>query len=269
VRTFNGYEHASNLKVVPTELMVTTILTATRDMIMAEGGYRFVPLTLLRLQSWLSPTFPMGAYSYSHGVEWAVEAEAIRDRQSLVDWLEADLCYGSGRNDAIFFSEAWRGAVRGDRVRLLEIAELAAAFRGTSELALESSQQGAACLSTLRQVWSDELLDWLSEKLREYEMRAAVSVVMGVRAAGGGIPISLALPAFLQSSTANLVTAGVRLIPLGQTDGQRAIADLERAVLRASANAEKATIDDLGSAALMVDMASAAHETQYTRLFRS
>ena len=65
---------------------------------------------LLRLQSWLSPAFPTGSYSYSHGLEWAVEAEHVHDRESLVDWLEADLRYGSGRNEAIFFSEAWRCA---------------------------------------------------------------------------------------------------------------------------------------------------------------
>ena len=72
---------------------------------------------------------------------------------------------GSGRNEAIFFSEAWRCAVDDDRAKLFEIAELAAAFRGTSEFALESSQQAAACLATLRQVWPDRLLDWLSEML--------------------------------------------------------------------------------------------------------
>ena len=96
-----------------------------------------------------------------------------------------------------------------------------------------------------------------------------MAVVLGVRSAREGIPISLALPAFLQSYIANLVTAGVRLVPLGQTDGQLAIATLEEAVLAASARARNATIDDLGSAAFMVDLASMAHETQYTRLFRS
>jgi urease accessory protein len=68
---------------------------------------------------------------------------------------------------------------------------------------------------------------------------------------------------------ANLVTAGVRLVPLGQTDGQLAIAELEQAILAASVEAQRATIDDLGSAAFMVDLASMEHETQYTRLFRS
>jgi urease accessory protein len=77
------------------------------------------------------------------------------------------------------------------------------------------------------------------------------------------------LPAYLQSYIANLVTAGVRLIPLGQTDGQLAMVRLEEAVLATSAQAQKATINDLGSAAFMVDLASMAHETQYTRLCRS
>jgi len=149
------------------------------------------------------------------------------------------------------------------------VAELAATFRGTSEFALESSQQAAACLATLGQVWPDRVLDWLSEILSERHVQPALAVVLGVRSARQGIPAGLALPAFLQSYIANLVTAGVRLIPLGQTDGQIAIAELEKAVLAASAQARKATIDDLGSAAFMVDLASMAHETQYTRLFRS
>jgi urease accessory protein len=237
--------------------------------IMSEVHFRFRPRALLRLQSWLSPAFPAGSYSYSHGLEWAVEAGHVHDRKSLVDWLEADLSYGSGRNEAIFFNEAWRRAMDDDCAKLIEIAELAAAFRGTSEFALESSQQAAACLATLRQVWPDRLLDWLSKTLCQHHVHAALAVVLGIGAARQGIPAGLALPAFLQSYVANLVTAGVRLIPLGQTDGQLAIAKLEEAVLAARAQAEKATIDDLGSAAFMVDLASMAHETQYTRLFRS
>jgi urease accessory protein len=238
-------------------------------MIMSDEHYHFPCLSLLRLQAWLSPAFPTGSYSYSHGIECAVDAGHIHDRQTLTDWLEADLCYGSGRNEAIFFSEAWRCAIDDDFKKLFEIAELAAAFRSTSEFALESSQQATACIATLRRVWPDPVLDWLSEILRERHVQPALAVVIGARSARQGILASLALPAFLQSYVANLVTAGVRLIPLGQTDGQLAIAELEEAVLAASAQALKATIDDLGSAAFMVDLTSAAHETQYTRLFRS
>lgn len=235
-----------------------------------KGGQgHLAPLALLRQQSWLSPALPTGSYSYSHGIEWAVEAGHIDDRESLVDWLEADLRYGSGRNEAIFFSEAWRCAADNDRAKLFEIAELAAVFRGTSEFALESSQQASACCATLRHVWPDPLLKWLSETLSERHIPFALAVVLGIRSAREGIPVSVALPAFLQSYAANLVTVGVRLVPLGQTDGQLAIAALEEAVLAASAKARKATIDDLGSAAFMVDLASMAHETQYTRLFRS
>jgi urease accessory protein len=236
---------------------------------MTDGQHYLDALALLRQQTWLSPAFPTGSYSYSHGLEWAVEAGHIHDRESLVDWLEADLCHGSGRNEAIFFSDAWRCATKEDCKKLVEVAELAAAFRGTSEFALESSQQAAACLATLRHVWPDRVLESLSELLSERCIPPALAVVLGVRSARQRIPNSLALPAFLQSYSANLVIAGVRLIPLGQTDGQLAIAELEQAVLAASAQAEEATIDDLGSAAFMLDLASMAHETQYTRLFRS
>ena len=225
--------------------------------------------SLLRLQSWLSPAFPTGSYSYSHGLERAVEVGDVHDLRSLIEWLQADLCYGSVRNEAIFFSEAWSAVRTRDCTRLLAIAELAAASRGTSEFALESSQQGAAALATLRVVWPDPVLEWLSDSLTERAVPATLAVVLGARSARQGVPIALALPAFVQSYTSNLVTAAVRLIPLGQTAAQCAIAKLEEAVLSASARARNDTIEDLGSAAFAVELASMEHETQYTRLFRS
>jgi urease accessory protein len=236
---------------------------------MSDQENRFTPLSLLRQQSWLSPAFPTGSYSYSHSIEWAVEAGHIHDRKTLVDWLEADLRYGSGRNEAIFFMQAWRSVIEDDREKLTVIAELAAAFRSTSEFALETSQQATSCLATLRRAWPDPLIESLPALLSELRVAPVLSVVLGVRAARQDIPATLALPAFLQSYLANLVTAGVRLVPLGQTDGQLAIAELEPAVLAVAEQAEEATIHDLGSAAFMVDLASASHETQYTRLFRS
>jgi urease accessory protein len=236
---------------------------------MSDAKFNLTAVALLKLQSWLSPAFPNGAYSYSHGLEWAVEVGHINSRRSLVDWLEADLCHGTGRNEAIFFCEAFRSAIGGDIVSLGDVVELAAASRGTSEFALESSQQAAACLATLRQVWPDRILDSLTEILWRCQVQPVLAVVLGARAAREGIPVSVALPGFLHSYLANLVIAGVRLIPLGQTDGQLAIAELEHAILSASAQARDATIDDLGSAGVMVEFASIAHETQYTRLFRS
>jgi urease accessory protein len=234
----------------------------------SENG-AVAPRSLSRLQSWLSPTFPSGSYSYSHGLEAAVESTQIHDRQSLVDWLDADLRYGTARNDGIVFVEAWHCAVDNDHARLVEIAELAAAFRGTSEFALEASQQGTSCLATLRDVWPDPEIDWLSETLRLRRIQPILPVVVAVRSAVEGVPVGVALRAFVHAFVSNLVSAGVRLIPLGQTDGQRAIAQLEDAVLDASEHAMTASLDDLGSAAVMVDLASMSHETQYTRLFRS
>ena len=121
-------------------MAVTAIITTkkTVGIIMNDERCDFSPLELLRLQSWLSPAFPTGSYSYSHGLEWAVEAGYVHDRESLVDWLDADLRYGSGRNEAIFFIEAWRCAIDDNRPKLFEIAKLVAAFRGTSEFALET-----------------------------------------------------------------------------------------------------------------------------------
>jgi urease accessory protein len=241
----------------------------TASIMMSDQQHRISQLALLRQQSWLSPAFPTGSYSYSHGIEWAVESGHIHDRKSLVDWLEADLCYGSGRNEAILFIEAWRCAKENKCDDLLKIAELAAAFRGTSEFALETSQQAASCLATLRRVWPDSLIETLSDLLSELGISPVLSIVLGVRAARQDIPATLSLPAFLQSYLANLITAGVRLVPLGQTDGQLAIAELEPAVLRVAGQAGCATIHDLGSAGFIVDLISASHETQYTRLFRS
>jgi len=227
------------------------------------------PRSLIRLQNWLSPAFPTGSYSYSHGLEWAIESQAIHDRTCLVDWLDADLCFGSGRNDALFFVEAWRCTTAGNHTRLLEAAELATAFRATSEFALEAFQQGASCLATLCDVWPAPALDSLREAFQKKSVQPVLPIVIAVRSAAERVPVGTALRAFLSASVGSLVTAGVRLIPLGQTDGQRALAELEPAVLEASKCALAGSIDDLGSAALMVDLASMLHETQYTRLFRS
>jgi urease accessory protein len=234
----------------------------------AEGGLSRTQ-ALLKLQSWLSPAFPVGAYSYSHGLEWAVESGSVRDRLTLIDWLDADLRFGTLRNDGIFFRESWRAARQDATEPLVEIAELAAAFRGTSEFALEASQQGSACLATIRKVWPHRKLDAFSRALSAGNVQATLAVCIGSACGAHEIALELALPLYLQGSAANLITAAVRLIPLGQTDGQLALAALEGAVVAASTEILNATLDDLGSAAFMVDLASMAHEIQYTRLFRS
>src|SRR5262245_48582265 len=147
-----------------------------------ETGY-VAPRSLIRLQNWLSPAFPSGSYSYSHGLEWAIETRQIHHRTSLVDWLDADLRFGSARNDGIFFVEAWRCTAGGDHVRLLETAELAAAYRASSEFALEASQQGASCLATLCDAWPDPAIDSFRKGLRQRSIQPVLTIVIAVRSA--------------------------------------------------------------------------------------
>jgi urease accessory protein len=282
-------------------------------------------IKMMRLQGWLSPAFPIGAYSYSHALEWAVESGAVRDRATLVDWLEADLRFGAGRADGIFLAEAWR-AVAGERISsnpdrpqplaptlspwererrasvdalppssrmpatvsrgdppwererggqaeshptIIAIAELAAAMRGTAELVLESGQQGVAFLAAVRKAWPHPELDRLADTLKTAGITPVLPVAAGIACAFNRIPLDLALPLYLHAGAANLINAAVRLIPLGQSDGQKAMAALEIAAAETAAEAMHAGISGLGSAAFMIDIASMRHETQYTRLFRS
>ncbi len=226
---------------------------------------------LLRLQNWLSPAFPVGAYAYSHALERAVEAGWVTGRTNLVDWLEADLRYGAGRVDGIFFAAAWRAAEARNLSELIAVAELAAAMRSTAEFALESAAQGQAFLATLRKAWPHAFLDAFAGGLADAPpaIPPALPVVTGAASAVHGIPLALAAPSFLQAWAANLVSAGVRLVPLGQTDGQLAVAALEAAVIDTAREACTASLDDIGSAAFMADILSIQHETQHTRLFRS
>ena len=219
---------------------------------------------LTRLMAWFSPAYPTGGFSYSHGIEYAVEAGLVRDRASLVDWIGWILCAGAGRVDAMLFRAVYEAAEDAERVE--ELAELAAAFRSTAETALESAQQGAAFLATTRQAWPSARLDAFASKRGKQAVALPVAAAL---AAVDAAPLPLALAAYLHAMSANLVSAGVRLIPLGQTDGQRAVAALTPVVEQTTTAALEAPLDQIGSSAFMVDWTSLRHETQYTRLFRS
>lgn len=223
--------------------------------------------TLLRLMAWLSPSFPVGAFSYSHGLEYAVEAGLVRDVAGTVEWVRTLLLHGSGRVDADLFLAAHAAA--SSAPELDTVVELADAWRGTQELALESSAQGAAFVLAVSSAWPDP---WWAEwraRLKAAARQPAYAVAVAVAAARAGIAAPDALVAFLHAFSANLVSAAVRLVPLGQTDGQRAIAALEPVVLDAVAVAAARPAEDRGAATPMLDWCSMAHETQYTRLFRS
>ncbi|HKA77095.1 MAG TPA: urease accessory protein UreF [Pseudolabrys sp.] len=222
--------------------------------------------SLYRLLVWLSPAYPVGAFSYSSGIEWAVEAGDIKDANTLRAWLAVMLADGGGFCDAVLFSHAHRAVVAGDDDELRAIAEFAAAFAPTKERHLETTAQGNAFVSATRTAWPCVVLDRLNTI---WDGPVAYPVAVAIAAAGHDIALSSALGGYLQALAANWVSAGVRLVPLGQTDGQRVLAALELIIATTAQRALTASLDDIGSSAFRADLASAQHETQYTRLFRS
>ncbi len=215
---------------------------------------------LLRLLTWLSPSFPVGAFSYSHGLEWAVEAEDIRDRASLLAWVEDIVTSGAGRNDLVLMAEAWQAAKAQDAARLSAVADLAVALSPSAERALETEAQGEAFRQAVGTAWPAAACDLPN---------IPYPIAVGVAAAGCDIALTPALTAYLHALAANLVSAGLRLIPLGQSDGVRVLAALEAPILAQADWAAHSTLDDLGGFSMIADIASMRHETQYTRLFRS
>ncbi|WP_417816109.1 urease accessory protein UreF [Thalassospira alkalitolerans] len=228
---------------------------------------------LMRLMTWLSPSFPVGSYSYSHGVEYAVEDDRITSSASLTTWIEGVLEFGAGRIDAVLFCAAWRAARDvgrgGDEDALFGIGIEADCWRGTAEMALEATAQGRAFVSTVQKVWGDGMLVRWADKMRADDRLPSYPMAVGIAAAEADVPLRDALTAFLHAMAANLVSSAVRLVPLGQTDGVRTLASLDKAVASAVETAMKTDLVDLGSCAPMVDWTSMKHETQYTRLFRS
>src|SRR4051794_13774136 len=201
---------------------------------------------LTRLMAWLSPAFPIGGYTYSHGIEYAVEAGHIAKREDLVGWIGAILAHGAGRTDAVLFAAAYRAVEAGDEAALGWVAERADVLRGSSELALESSAQGTAFLSTVSNTWAPDNLRHWGDVLAATGRPPAHAIAVAVVTACAGIPLEMALSGFLHAFAANLVSAGVRLVPLGQTDGQRAIAELDPIVHHAASRALAARLEDLG-----------------------
>jgi urease accessory protein len=218
---------------------------------------------LYRLLAWLSPAYPIGAFSYSHGIETAVEEGFVKDRASLVTWLRTVLRDGTGRVDGALFAAAWRAAEAKDWPAFDAIVERAAAWRGTSEMALESRQQGGSFLSITKTAWPHKSFD-------RFEGQLALPVAVALAAAAHGIALEMSLAGYLHTFTANLISAAVRSVPLGQSDGQLALAALETEVNAAAVAAIAVeSLDEVGTATPLLDWCSLRHETQYTRLFRS
>ncbi len=207
------------------------------------------PVALLRLMTWLSPAFPTGAFAYSHGLEWAVEAGDVRDSDTLQDWLEVVLAHGSGRSDAILLRHAHRGC---------DVAALARAVAPSRERRLEAMAQGVA-FGHAADVWTSAMAG----------RKTPYPVAVGTLAGAHGIAEDDVALAYLHAFTSNLISAGVRLVPLGQSAGVAVLAALQPTLLAVAEETRDASLDDVGGCAFRVDLASMRHETQYTRLFRS
>ncbi len=219
---------------------------------------------LYRLMTWLSPSFPVGAYSFSHGLECAIEQGLVGCETSTRAWIADLLAFGDGHADLVFLAAAWSAA--GDEMALREVHELALAFQPSEEIRLESTAQGAAFLKVVSAAWP-----WTgAETLAAVMARdVAYPVAVGVVARGHGVAREATLAAYGHAFVANLVSAAVRLIPLGQTEGQRITAALEPDVADAARLALRTPPDRVTSSCFLADICSMQHESQYTRLFRS
>ncbi|RUW72939.1 urease accessory protein UreF [Mesorhizobium sp. M4B.F.Ca.ET.143.01.1.1] len=234
--------------VIPIRMMTTTTMTEQ------PSG-----IALLRLMAWLSPAFPVGGFSYSHGLERAVQDGLVADRQSLAAWLETLVEMGSGWNDAVLFAESWRRASElGD---LGEIAAVAEALAGSRERHAETMLQGAAFLKAASA--------WPSPVLGRLPADCPYCVAVGAVAGGNGIGLTDALSAFLQAFFSNLVQVAIRLGVVGQVDATASLAGFEPLALATAARAATSSLDDLGGCAFVSDVMAMRHETQYSRLFRS
>jgi urease accessory protein len=222
--------------------------------------------SVLPLLVWLSPTYPVGSYAYSHGLEWAAEAGDIAGEAALAAWLADVLQHGAGRTDAILLGAAHRAAAASDHAALLEVNHLALALAPSQELRLETRQQGRSFLDATLAAWPTALLSTLALGLDD---EVTYPVAVGLAAGSHGLPLLPTGEAFLLAFMQNLVSAALRLAPIGQTAGTRVLAGLAPAVAALAQEVSNLGLDDIGSATFRADLGSFLHETQYTRLFRS
>jgi urease accessory protein len=214
---------------------------------------------LVRLMAWLSPSFPVGGFSFSHGLERAVHDGLVANRDDLQDWLAVLLTIGSGWNDAVLLAEAWRRAVSG--AAFDDLAELAEALAACAERHRETVSQGGAFVAAAAA--------WPAPAFGSAPEDCPYPVAVGALAGAHGVPLRDTLAAFLQAFAGNLVQAAIRLGVIGQTAALGIVAGLEPLLLATAGRALASSLDDLGSAAFVSDIMAMRHETQHSRLFRS
>jgi urease accessory protein len=210
------------------------------------------PGALLTLVQWLSPAFPTGAFACSHGLETAMVAGEVATADALTDWCHDILAHGAGRNDAILLAHALRPGADHDA-----LSALARALAATSERLSETVDLGAALTLTTNALTGTD------------HAPAPLPVALGRAAAPLGLPPAQVCALFLQGFAGTIVSAAVRFMPLGQTDGQRVLAALHPLILRLADEAASAPLTAIAGAAFRADIASARHETLSVRIFRT
>lgn len=200
---------------------------------------------------WLSPAFPVGTFAYSHGLEQAIADDTVRDAASLQDWLTTLILHGSGRADAILLA----AALRADEPSFVDAT--ARAFAPGAERLMETNLQGAAFCDTARAVWGLALSG------------LTYPVAVGRAARLMGIALEETLPLYLHGFASNQVSAAQRAMPLGQTAGQKVLANMSGAITTVAEMAATSTLDDLSATCFAADIAAMRHETLQPRIFRS
>ena len=206
---------------------------------------------LITLMQWLSPAFPIGGFAYSHGLEWAINKGYVSNREELKKWISDLLEYGSLKNDAILIKLVLKGSDP------KEINEIAMALCPANERLSETQLQGSAFCKIMREVWSLEIDD------------LTLPIALALAAKNESIDQNLVVPAYLHSFCSNLISVAMRLIPIGQTDGQKTLRELSPLIsdsVRAVAKSDK---DDLGSACFLSDVSAMQHEYLQPRVFKT
>ncbi len=205
---------------------------------------------LMILQAWFSPAFPIGAFSYSHGLEAAIQDGLVVDAPTLERWIRLVLTHGSGRNDALFITAAYQ--------HIPEANQLCLALSSSKERHLETSELGQAFCHILRASYDIDLPEGL-----------AYPVAVGMAAYQKQLQLPLTIQSYLQAFVANLISVGVRAIPIGQQAGQQIMVAMYPAIKTVTSEAENSTLDSLGNAAFISDVMAMKHETSTPRIYRT
>lgn len=220
-------------------------------------------MNLLRLLQLASPALPVGAYAYSQGLEWAVEAGWVRDEATLAQWLDEQLTHGLGRVDLPILARLHAAARADDDAALLHWSRQLIARRETRELIADDCDRGHSLARLLRDLGIDAATPWVTRADAPYATLSAIA------AAAWDLPLAEAVQVYAWGWLENQVLVGVKLIPLGQVAGQRLLLELAPRIVPVCAAALLCDDDDIGATLPAVALASSLHETQYTRLFRS